>query len=373
MKDTFFKKFQPNNIVDFDDNINNIVIYTRVSSKEQLTNDSLDNQYKTCTSYSIKNNFKIIEYFGGVYESAKSDDDRKEFQRMIQFVCNSNNNINGIVVYSHDRFSRTGLDGAFEVLGVLKRHNVKVYSALYNIDPDSIEGKVMLTMSLLQANVENESKSKLTKQRVKSKHEAGIWCFRPPRGYSRDTKKTIYINYEGNLIREAFQMLLIGYSMNEIQKIIAFKGLNIHAKRWHEVFTNPFYCGILISKSNNFSPIEGIHPKLISIDTFKKINSTNFCTKTVRANDDINNSKLPLKGYLKCECGCKFTGYNNKKKGRSYYKCNNPSCNKNLSAEQTNASFSEYMRNQIPIELNSIQLIDQLSEFFKELNLRFKL
>ena len=88
--------------------IQNCVIYTRVSSKEQMdTNQSLEWQKKYCLDYAIKNNLDIKGYFGGTYESAKSDE-RKEFTRMLKFVKASKEKILFILVYSLDRFSRTG-------------------------------------------------------------------------------------------------------------------------------------------------------------------------------------------------------------------------------------------------------------------------
>ena len=66
--------------------VQNCVIYTRVSSKEQMdTNQSLEWQKKYCDDYARKNSLVIKGYFGGTYESAKSDE-RKEFNRMLKFV-----------------------------------------------------------------------------------------------------------------------------------------------------------------------------------------------------------------------------------------------------------------------------------------------
>ena len=66
--------------------VQNCVIYTRVSSKEQMDNNqSLEWQKKYCMEYAIKNKLNIQVYFGGTYESAKSDE-RKEFTLMIKFV-----------------------------------------------------------------------------------------------------------------------------------------------------------------------------------------------------------------------------------------------------------------------------------------------
>ena len=63
------------------------VIYTRVSTMEQMMeNGSLETQKKLDEEYAFKNNIRIVEYFGGKHESAKTDG-RKEFQRIsIEYV-----------------------------------------------------------------------------------------------------------------------------------------------------------------------------------------------------------------------------------------------------------------------------------------------
>ena len=66
----------------------NAVIYTRVSTKEQAdTNQSLETQKKYCLQYALKHDLNLLGFFGGTYESAKTDE-RNEFNRMIRFVKN---------------------------------------------------------------------------------------------------------------------------------------------------------------------------------------------------------------------------------------------------------------------------------------------
>lgn len=113
-----FAKGKTENIVN--KAIQSCVIYTRVSSKEQMdTNQSLEWQKKYCDEYAIKNKLNVLGYFGGTYESAKSDE-RKEFNRMLKFVKTSKQKVSYILVYSLDRFSRTG-DSAIYISSELKK------------------------------------------------------------------------------------------------------------------------------------------------------------------------------------------------------------------------------------------------------------
>ena len=90
----------------------NCVIYTRVSSKEQEEGYSLETQLKACEEYARKNSYIIKGQFGGTYESAKTDE-RKEFNRMLSFVKKCPDKITYIIVYSVDRFSRSGANAIY--------------------------------------------------------------------------------------------------------------------------------------------------------------------------------------------------------------------------------------------------------------------
>src|SRR5579872_568852 len=127
------------NSEDKDVGIRNCVIYTRVSSKEQMdTNQSLEWQKKYCMEYAVKNKLEIKGYFGGTYESAKSDE-RKEFSRMLGSVKASKEKISFILVYSLDRFSRTG-DSAIYIASCLKKTGVNIMAVTQPIDTNSHAG-----------------------------------------------------------------------------------------------------------------------------------------------------------------------------------------------------------------------------------------
>ena len=84
------------------------IVYTRVSGKEQFDKTlSLDVQKKTICDHAERAKIKIDAYFGGVYESAKTDG-RKEFQRMLDYIKHQKGRISHILVYTTCRFSRTG-------------------------------------------------------------------------------------------------------------------------------------------------------------------------------------------------------------------------------------------------------------------------
>src|ERR1700761_7750627 len=78
----------------------NCVVYTRVSSADQVHNLSLETQLKACLDYAQRHGLSVLKRFGGTHESAKTNDDRAEFTAMINFVKKSRERISFILVYS---------------------------------------------------------------------------------------------------------------------------------------------------------------------------------------------------------------------------------------------------------------------------------
>jgi len=103
---SLFKGFSPKKDKRLSSGVN-AVIYTRVSHHSQEDNTSLESQKKYCENFASRKGLNVVEYFGGTYESAKTDD-RKEFNRMLSYVKRSKD-ITYVVVYSYERFSRTGI------------------------------------------------------------------------------------------------------------------------------------------------------------------------------------------------------------------------------------------------------------------------
>ena len=345
------------------------VIYSRVSSKEQLMGDSLKVQYNTCTAFAIKKGFEIAEYFGQTFESAKSDEDRKEFVRMLDFVFDSKNKIDSIIVFNYDRFSRSGL-GGIEIISQLMKNDVKVFSAINGLDPDSLEGKLMLVITLLQANIQNVNKSIDTKRKMEAKLRDGKWVHMLPMGYSRIGKeKEIVLNKEGKLIQEGFQLYLKGYTITQVQKSISGRGLPIPLNKWGEMLRNPFYCGVMISVTiEDREPILGLHDAIITQKEFKLIQDRlENISGTSLIDKDITRG-LGFKGLIKCsKCGSNFSGYHNKKKDLFYYICGNKECRANVSAIQLNSHFSSYLKDLIPPEIDSHKWLNHLEDFLREI------
>ena len=118
----------------------NALIYTRVSSSEQVDGQSLEVQLEKCREYAVKHSYTVLGEFGGSYESAKSDKERKEFNRMLTFIRKSKIKVDVVIVFSTSRFSRTG---STTIIEEVEARGAYVVSATSTYDPRTPVGKYM--------------------------------------------------------------------------------------------------------------------------------------------------------------------------------------------------------------------------------------
>jgi DNA invertase Pin-like site-specific DNA recombinase len=274
MNNTDLKQFAKGNKVTKDITPGNAVVYNRVSSKEQEENQSLKVQMEACNTYAARNNLNIVATFGGTYESAKSDKERKEFNRMLTFIRkNKKLNIKYVVVYRTSRFSRTGSTTIVEELEAM---GIVVLSAMSNYNAKTAAGKFCQRMELATAAFENEEKSQLTKELGRAALLKGRWIGKAPRGYDQKTTKaqqTITINKEGPFIKKAFHWKAEEKLTNEEIRLRLEKlGYYITKQKLSELLKNPFYCGLMVHNFLNGEIVKGNHPAIISEETFLKAN-----------------------------------------------------------------------------------------------------
>ena len=348
--------------------IQNCVIYTRVSSKEQMdTNQSLEWQKKYCDEYARKNGLFVQGYFGGTYESAKSDE-RKEFSRMLKFVKGCKEKISFILVYSLDRFSRTG-DSAIYIAGELKKTGVNIIAVTQPIDTNSHAGALQQNIQFIFSKYDNDMRRQKTIDGMREKLLRGEWIGPAPTGYSfvkgADTQ-TIIISEKGELIKQAFEWRANGLTYEVIIEKVKDLGLVLPKQTLTDIFRNPFYCGFMSHNLLNGELIKGKHPALIDEDLFLRANELK---KTDGYKSNKVNENLPLKVFIKdAYSGAPFTGYLVKKKGLYYYKVNRIGIKLNRSVTILHDKFKELL-NDFTIDSSHIDPLKvQLQYTWENLN-----
>lgn len=336
---------------------NRAVIYYRVSSENQVKfGNSLEWQKEICEKYCKEKGYEIVAYFGGTFESAQTDDDRKEFSRMMKFVRTTKPKIDRIVFFSFDRFSRSGdttmIDELLEI-------GVSVESVTQLGDDNTPEGIFMKKLLSLFSNQENLARKKKTREGMKAKLRRGEWIGKPTFGYDKrepapGAKPQCYINEDGKLIRQAFIWAADQNMTNtEIVRQLNNMGLKISEPQLSRIFRNVFYIGYITHNLLDDGEMKkGIHEPLVSEEVFYTVNrllDKNPSGWTMKKDNDA----MPLKIFVKCGCCNKsLTAYPQKGK-YYYYKCPTKDCCVNIRNIQLHQLFTDKLK-QYVIAPNSI-------------------
>ena len=324
------------------------VVYTRVSSQEQANNNgSLDVQLKYCNDFCKANNLTIREYFGGTFESAKTDG-RKEFQRMLEYV-RKQKSISHIIIFNYDRFSRTG-SGAAQLSEQLRSEGIILKSVTQDIDTSTAAGRLQENFFHMINNFDNSAKSDRTKINTREVMMKGFWPYAPPLGYKNNKAKhrACYHEYviteEGQALKKAFILKAEGkHSNREIIDLLNAKGVGITAKNIRWILSNPFYAGYVTGKLVEGKLIKGKHPALIDLKTFLKANELLQHSTGAGIPKEFRHEEVPLKVFAKDEeSGSTFTGY--KTKGNWYYKTKASPTPVNVRADELNSLFLDSLK-----------------------------
>ncbi len=350
----------------------NAVIYTRVSSKEQMDNMSLTTQLKGCNVFAQKLNYQISGHFGGTYESAQSDE-RKEFVRMISFVKKAKEKISYIIVYSLERFSRTG-DNAIWLSRQLRELGITIASVTQPIDTSNPSGVLQQNILFLFSQYDNDLRRQKCVAGMREKLLGGEWMGVVPIGYKFDRSKgnkeqKIIFNDDAKLMKKAFLMKLHEGKTNiEIADAITKMGLRLTYKRLTESFRNPFYCGYVSHNLLEGELVKGKHPALIPEDIFLQVNEI---TKKIPHGfkQNTQNENLPLRQFVNCaDCSTPLTGYQRRKLLKNgntlyfhYYKCYTTGCKCNRGVKLMHGKFTEFLKG-YQLDKNLIPLVKKQLE-----------
>ncbi len=324
----------------------NAVVYTRVSTKEQADNNqSLETQKKGCLGLAKQKSLNILGSFGGTYESAKSDE-RLEFQRMLKFIKQSKEKISYIIVYSVDRFSRSGANAIY-IADELRKAGVVILAVTQPTDTTTASGALQQNIHFIFSQYDNDLRREKCIAGMVEKLRSGWWTGKAPLGYDQikvNGEQKILINEKGKLIRKAFLMKANeGLSNTEIVAKCKALGLPITMQRLTDIFRNTFYCGIISHNLLNGELVQGKHEALITEKIFLKVN--NLTAKHSQGyTQNFTDDSLPLKSFVRCAaCNTPMTGYLNRKKNIHYYKCNKIGCGCNGNAKKLHKQYEHIL------------------------------
>lgn len=367
------KKTKQTKVTKFSELENKVAaLWTRVSTERQEENNcSLDTQERICREYAANHGITIKKHYGGTHESAKTEG--QLYRQMIAEVA-KDRDINVILVYSFDRFSRAGYE-AIMTKAYLKSKGIYVISATQPIDTDSIAGEFMENILFLFSQFDNSLRRDKSVTGMTACLKRGEWYGKAPLGY--DHKKVgkthiLTVNDYGRILKKAF-LWKANEGMGDIEIVerLALEGLLINRKHLNKILHNPFYCGYirhnLLGYDEKGKPIlvKGNQEKLIDEATFDKIQGITHAGYEHQEETE----PFPLKRHVRCsDCGGYLTGYTVKSRGKDYYKCNKKGCKSNHSTERLHQQYCALLNTySIPKPLVPI-LTKVLHKVFREYN-----
>ncbi len=304
----------------------NVVVYTRVSSKEQLQGYSLDSQRKLCSEYAEKQGWNVLQIFEEQGESARSAD-RTQLGKMLEYCIKNKGKVDAVLVHKIDRFARQADDHHY-IRAALSRCGVVLRSVNENID-ESSTGKFLENMFAAVAQFDNDVRADRTREGLKERVRQGLWAWAPPLGYRNTPTGMVIDEKNATFVRQAFELYASGnYSIKQITD--RFNKWGVRTKKDNKlspqtvtkILENKLYMGII--KVKDWDEQEGLHEKIISPNLFQRAQMVREGRSVSAVPRIVNNPEFPLRGIAKClSCGKNLTG--SKSTGRSnkyaYYHC----------------------------------------------------
>jgi DNA invertase Pin-like site-specific DNA recombinase len=322
------------------------VIYTRVSSDEQVKGMSLEFQREDCLRYAQEKNISIAKLYEERGESAKFTD-RPELLNLLDYCKKNKGKIHVLIVWKLDRLSRNQMDYYF-IKRTLLGYGVSLHSATEPSieDSSSIAGKIFETFSALQAEIDNTVRRDRAIRGMAAKIASGIYPWQPPLGYIsglnrlKGLKKTEPDEPDPErfpLIKRLFatcreQRIANSVTLAKLANSWGLKtgtGKRVYPQLVDRILDNGFYSGVL---TNPWSKAEaaGKHEPAVSREDF-------FTIQWLRKGKALplpeahraEHPDFPLRRTVKCSaCASSLTGSWSRGNGGkyAYYHCARKRC-----------------------------------------------
>lgn len=312
----------------------NALIYTRVSTDEQVANFSLGSQEKECRRLAERKNWYVIQVYREEGASAKTVNGRPELLKLIKFCQKKENKNLKVIVYKYDRWSRNTEQG-LAVMSLLAKNGIEVISATEPSENTAM-GKAMMKMMLVWAELDNDIKSERTKDGMTSAFNDGYWPWRAPLGYIHTVvrgKKAVILDEQlKNCIYKLFQDAASGlFSKQELVEKLKSYGFEqktnkkVTDKLIDHILKKKFYFGMMEAKGWEIEN-KGSHQPIIDKETWLKANENVYKLSSVlrkKRGDEI----FPLRRFVLCgNCNEPMTASYSKHGQYGYYHCARKSC-----------------------------------------------
>lgn len=274
-------------------------------------------------------NWEFVEMYFDEGISGTKIDKRNGLKRLLQ-DCETGK-VDFILTKSISRFSRNALD-CLEIVRRLIDLNIFIEFEKENINTQTMDGELMLSILSSLAESESRSLSQNTKWSIEKRFQNGTYKIGyPPFGYDWLDGAMVINKEQAVVVKDIFADVLKGTSTGDIAEKLNQQGVTTkRRKTWHGttirgIIKNEKYIGdVLFGKTftddsfkrkvnrgdKNQYFMEGHHSAIIDKETFEQAQQMlvqNAKSKNIVQEDDKYQNRYSFSGILKCgECGGTF-------------------------------------------------------------------
>ena len=338
------------------------ILYCRVSSDEQAKGGSLKYQADALKRFCESNGIEVVDIYREDY-SAKTFD-RPEMKKICKKYLRKRKEVeaDGLLVLRWSRFTRDASDG-WDYISKFKKYGIEVNASEEHLDFEVAESKIMLSVYLSMAEVDNDKRSKATKDGIHQALADGKCVGMAPYGYAnkRTGKHECWIEFdpkEAPFVTEAFHRVAYGVeSPTVVWRDLRSRGMRVSESTFFRILRNRFYIGQVFVPEYGDSPeqyVKGKHQALTDAKSFYLVQDRLDGNRD-KAEPEVK--KVPdetffMRSFLRCP-HCGHTVYGSFSKGRNkryaYYHCNYCG-NYRIAAEDANDNMCRFLRSLKPSE-----------------------
>jgi site-specific DNA recombinase len=307
------------------------VIYTRVSSKEQVDGYSLDTQERFCREYADRHGYRVDKVFTERGESAKTAL-RPELQSMLTYMAKNRKHLSALVVYRVDRLSRDMIDYGNLVV-MMRDLGIQLLSTGEDLN-ETPQGQFRGNFAACLAQLDNEERGVRCRNGMIAAVEAGRCCWHAPLGYVNGRRAKNRPSFELGephtvvLVRKSFELIDGGCTVAEAHRQVTEEGLrsrkgsSVSLSTFCAMLRNKTYAGLV---SCFDKCVRGEFDPIVPEDLFYRVQSRlRRSSPTSVAVYQKVNPEFPLRGSVRCpHCGHLLTGGKSTGNGGKYgyYSC----------------------------------------------------
>lgn len=297
------------------------VVYTRVSSEDQVGGTSLATQAQACRAWCQAKDYAIAAEFTDAGESARTAR-RPQFLAALEWA--SKHRPDAFVVLRFDRFARNATDHAV-CASRLAGYGTRLVSVQEPTEDDPA-GRLLATMLAGIAQFDNEVRADRARRAMVDVVRRGGWVWQAPYGYlaAREGRLPILAPHpeQAPVVRDLFEALAGGRRNHAETLRAGAQATGLAQQRIHHLLRAPIYVGRIVSRLLP-EPVDAAFPGLIHMATWRAVQGVLAGRGVVprRARDDA----YPLRGIVTCAaCGGTVTGAASRGRGGrryAYYAC----------------------------------------------------